>query len=127
MGHETFFGDSRERLPNLAWNITNFDIDLGDLGSLPTSARRILTSLDLATRSRMESKVDDFARDLLILMDYNLKTRTVSTRTNIDLIMCGYVTSAQTDVCVEVLDGCEGNTADEATIIDYSKTGANKR
>ena len=26
-----------------------------------------------------------------------------------------------------MFSGCEGNAADEATMIDYSKTGANKR
>ena len=34
------------------------------------------------------------------------------------------------DISLSVFDPraiCEGNTADEATMIDYSKTGANKR
>ena len=39
--------------------------------------------------------------------------------------------TGQTVLLVKMLDcskgGCEGDAADEATIIDYSKTGANKR
>jgi hypothetical protein len=99
-----FFGDSWTDNPNVSTEILSFDIDDGDRSILHKDARRVLAALDLATSSRRESLVDDFSRDLLILMDYDSISRTVGTRRNIDLIMCSVITCAQVDVCVESLN-----------------------
>ncbi|KXN65745.1 hypothetical protein CONCODRAFT_44302 [Conidiobolus coronatus NRRL 28638] len=66
------------------------------------TAYQFMRYLDLATHPREgeESAVDDFAAEILRLLDYDDNGRVIRTRKSIDMLMCGQETYAKTDVCI---------------------------
>jgi hypothetical protein len=62
----------------------------------------LINLLDLANApiGSTESRVDDFAANLLLNIGYVSRTRVAQTRTDLPLLMCGTMVHAQTDVCV---------------------------
>ncbi|KAI9229344.1 MAG: hypothetical protein DHS80DRAFT_14113 [Piptocephalis tieghemiana] len=63
---------------------------------------KFMRFLDLAMRPEegQESAVDDFAAELLRIMQYETVGRVVCMRKDIRLLMCGHRTHAKTDVCI---------------------------
>jgi hypothetical protein len=64
---------------------------------------RYIKDIQAVTKTHVneESSVDDFAKTLLQLFDYDYADLSIRTREEIDLEMCGGKTSAKPDLCIE--------------------------
>jgi hypothetical protein len=100
IGEEKFFdmkvGDTSLSIDD---DIVNFDLS-DNRDDLPKKSRKLLGYLDIAAKSTEESAVDDFAKELLSTMDFDIRDRIIRTRHAISLLICGEYRMAQADICI---------------------------
>jgi hypothetical protein len=108
---ETFFGNSPSL--NFSDEVTEFmEMDLARADILETidwdsikhkQVSRLIKNIISVTKTHknMESSVDEFAKILFEIFDYDEKDLTICMREEIQLEMCGSKTSAKPDLCIE--------------------------
>ncbi len=99
---------------------TNFSESIGHIVNLDLSSADILETIDwntieskqlsrfakqvlavTKTHKNVESAVDDLARTLFEIMDYDTRDLSIHTREELQLDMCGTRTNAKPDLCIE--------------------------
>jgi hypothetical protein len=95
---DEFFGFSLEEisLDGIPGGLINFEHPNDD----DPESHDILGYLDSATIEFEESAVDDFAHELLKVLEFKKNWQLVRTKKDIRLFMCGKDTHAKTDVCI---------------------------